>query len=170
MTTDANSTRRSLLKGAAVLGAPLAVTAPAAALADEQTTARLARLEDEAAIRGLHQTWLRRTNTGAHDEAALLFADPKAAATFDRSLRSIAANPAGEPGAIELAADGRRATGRFACVVELQTVIAPDCTLAQMAHAQGGGFLRYTEPRVLTAEYVKTGGGWSIATIGFAAD
>lgn len=174
MTTDNTSTRRSFLKGGAVLAAPLAVALPAVVMVDEGLKARLARLEDDAAIRQLHQIWLRRINNRADDitesggVATELFADPEGA-TFDPSVRSIAADQAGQPDAIEIAADGKSATGRFHCAVEIETTIAQDCTLARMAHAQGGGFVRRTERRVLKVEYVKASGAWAIAKVEFAS-
>jgi hypothetical protein len=168
MTKDTTSTRRSFLKGGALLAAPLAAAAvPAVVMADDELKARLARLENEAAIRELHQTWLRRFNTEALDDAGTLFADPKAAA-LDPYVRSIAADHSGKPDAIEVAADGERATGLFYCAVEIENAIAQDCTLARMAHAQGGGFVRRTERRVLNAEYVKASGAWAIAKVEFA--
>ena len=173
MTNDANSTRRSFLKSGALLAVPLAATVPAAVMADEGLKARLARLEDEAAIRQLHQTWLRRINTraddttGEGDATTQLFADPKGAA-FNQSVRSIAADHTGQLDAIEVAADGKSAAGRFQCAVEIETMITQDCTLARMAHAQGGGFVRRTERRVLKVEYVKDSGGWAIAKVEFA--
>jgi hypothetical protein len=173
MTKDTASTRRSFLKGGALLAAPLAAVAvPAAVIADDELKARLARLENEAAIRELHQTWLRRINTRKDDVTGAgavvsLFVNPKAAA-FDPSVRSIAADHAGEPDAIEVAADGKSATGRFHCAVEIEAAIAQDCTLAQMAHEQGGGFVRRTERRVLKVEYVKGSGAWTIAKVEFA--
>ena len=166
MSTETVSTRRSLLKGGAFLAAPLAVAAPAAAMADDGRRARLARLENEAAIRELHQSWLRRINTGARDDAALLFADPKRAA-FDKAIRAIAPDHARAPDVISVAADGQSAGGRFHCAVEIETAIPRDSTLAQMAHAQGGGFVRRTELRVLKAEYVKTGADWAISKVEF---
>ena len=167
MTRNTASTRRSLLKGGALLAAPLAVGASAAALAEDGRKARLAKLEDEAAIRALHQAWLRRINTGAGD-AAELFADPRRAA-FDKAVRAVAADHAAAPDAIEIAADGQRAAGRFHCAVEIETEIPKDGTLARMAHAQGGGFVRRTERRVLKADYVKADGGWAIAKVEFAS-
>ena len=167
MTRNTASTRRSLLKGGALLAAPLAVGASAAALAEDGRKARLQRLEDEVAIRALHQAWLRRINTGAGD-AAELFADPRRAA-FDKAVRAVAADHAAAPDAIEIAADGQRAAGRFHCAVEIETEIPKDGTLAQMAHAQGGGFIRRTERRVLKADYVKADGGWAIAKVEFAS-
>jgi hypothetical protein len=173
MTKDTTSTRRSFLKGGALLAAPLAAAMPAAIVADDELKTRLARLENEAAIRKLHQTWLRRINTRtdhptrAGDAATQLFADPEGSA-FDPAVRSIAADHAGEPDTIEIAADGKRAAGRFQCAVEIETAIAQDCTLARMAHAQGGGFVRRTERRVLKVEYVKASGAWAITKAEFA--
>jgi hypothetical protein len=176
MTTDTEntSTRRSFLKGGALLAVPLAATVPAAVMADEGLKARLARLEDEAAIRELHQNWLRRINTraddttGEGDATASLYADSEGVA-FDQAVRSIAADHTGKPDAIELAADGKSAAGRFHCAVEIETAIAQDCTLAQMAHAQGGGFVRRTERRVLKVGYGKDAGAWAIAKVEFAS-
>ncbi len=96
-----------------------------------------------------------------------LFAGSESTA-LDQTLRSIAADHAGEPDTIEVAADGARAVGRFQCAVEIENAIAQDCTLARMAHAQGGGFVRQTERRVLKVEYKKIGGGWAIAKADFA--
>lgn len=166
MTTDTTSTRRSFLKDGALLAVPLAAAVPTAVMADDGLKARLARMEDEAAIRELHQTWLRRINTRTGDAAPPLFADPEGTA-FDQAVRSIAADHAGQPDAIEVAADGQSAAGRFHCAVEIETAIAQDCTLARMAHAQGGGFVRRTECRVLKVEYVKASGAWAIAKVEF---
>lgn len=167
MTRDTSSTRRSFLKSGAVLAAPLAVALPAAVLADEGLKARLSKLEDESAIRELHQTWLRSINTGSGDATASLYANPKAAA-FDQSVRSIAADHSGQPDAIELAADAKSAAGRFHCSMGIETAIAQDCTVARMAHAQGCGFVRRTERRILKVEYLKASGTWAIAKVEFA--
>lgn len=164
MTRDTDSTRRSFLKGGALLAAPLAAAVPAALVADDGMRARLARLEDEAAIRALHQSWLRQINTGADEVTGA-----GSAVAPDQAVRSIAADHAGEPDAIEIAADGKSAIGRFQCAVEIENAIAQDCTLARMAHAQGGGFVRRTECRALKVEYVKADGAWAIAKVGFAS-
>lgn len=166
MSTKHTSTRRSFLKRGAMLAVPLATAAPAAVLADDGLKTRLARLEDGAAIRELHQNWLRRINTEAA-EAAALFADPNRAA-FDESVRSIKADHTGEPDTIEVAKDGKHATGRFSCAVEIETPIAQDCTLAQMAHEQGSGFVPRAERRVLKVDYVKTSGVWAMSKAEFA--
>jgi len=168
MNTDNTSTRRSFLKGGALIAAPLAaVAAPSLVKADDELKARLAKLENEAAIRELHQTWLRRINTGAADAAAPLFSFPESG-TFDQAVRSVAPDHAGQPDMIEIAADGKSAAGRFHCAVEIETAIAQDCTLAQMARQQGSGFIRRTERRVLNVEYEKASGAWAIAKMEFA--
>jgi hypothetical protein len=158
------STRRAFLKVGAVAAAPLAGAGGAAAMAAHERTAKLARLQDEHAIGALHQAWLRLVNTGAGDDAAGLFADPKAA-KLDAGVSGVVANHAAEPDKIILAADGLRAAGLYHCLVETQTDLGRDCTLAQMAHAQGEGVLRHTEPRVLKAAYVKVEDGWAIETL-----
>jgi len=139
------STRRGFLKGGALVAAPLAM-APAAALADDGRQ----RLEDEAAIRRLQQDFLRQVNlAGGH-------------ARLDGAVRAIAADHAGEGERITLSADGRRATARLASLVEIETELAKDSTLAQMAHAQGNGAVRSTERRTLTIHCARTRDGWVI--------
>jgi hypothetical protein len=168
MSKNTTSTRRSFLKGGALLAAPLAAGAPAALLAGDGLKARLTRLEDEAAIREVHQTWLRKVNARAADTSTPRFADPDSIA-FAHAVRSIMADHAGQPDSIEVAADGKNATGRFQCAVEIETRITQDCTLARMAHAQGGGFVRRTEHRSLKVDYVKSSGAWAIAKVEFAS-
>ncbi len=164
MTTDTRSTRRTFLKQGGLVAAPLAA-APAAALADGASQSRAARLQDEAAVRALHQAWLRRVNTG--EDAAALFADPRRTG-LGEAVKAVGPDHAAAGDAIAVAEDGRTASGRFHCLVEIETEIPEDCTLAQMAHAQGGGRVRRTERRLLTAAYVKAAGAWAISKLGFA--
>jgi hypothetical protein len=165
-------TRRSFLKNGALLAAPLAaVAAPAAIIADDNLKTRLARLEDEAAIRELHQSWLRQINGAAVNAEAIdaprpLLANSKGAA-FDQLVRRIALDHTGEPDAIDLAADGKSATGRSHCAVEIETALPQDCTLAQMAHAQGSGFLCRTERRIVRIAYAKSSPQWAIKKVEF---
>ncbi len=154
MTKDITPTRRRFLKGGALLAAPVAIASVSAfALADDGLKVRVRRLEDEAAIRELHQSWLRQVNTG--DREGLL----------DIAVRRITADHAGTPEKIEIAADGRSAVGYFDCAVDVETPLAKDCTLAQMAHAQGYGTLRRTERRMLTIDYTKSSGCWKIGKV-----
>jgi hypothetical protein len=162
MATDKTSTRRSFLKVAA---APLAAAGAAAAIAGRDHTAELARLKEEAAIRDLHQAWLRRINTGAHGEAAALFADPTTG--LHKAVSRVSPYHAGAPDALTLAPDRLSASGLYHCEVETLATRALDCTLAQMAAAQGEGMLRSVQRRVLRARYVKAGDGWAIEAVRF---
>jgi hypothetical protein len=154
MSNDVSSTRRTFLRSGVLLAAPVAAAAaPIAALAGDDPKARLTRLEEEAALRALHESWLRRVNAGERD------------AVLDDAVCRITADHTGTPDRIEIAADGRSAVGYFDYVVELQTPLAKESTLARMAHAQGHGSLRCTERRMLTVDYTKTGGSWEIAKV-----
>jgi hypothetical protein len=157
MTKSKTATRRSFLRGGALLAAPIAVASiPAAALGGDELKIRVKRLEDAAAIRELHQCWLRQVNAG--ERGALL----------DDTVRRIIADHAGAPDKIDIAADGRSAVGFFDYAVESETPLAEDCTLAQMARAQGNGTIRRTERRMLTVHYTNTSGTWSIANVASA--
>jgi len=154
MAQDKTSSRRAFLRGGAILAAPVAAVAlPAVALADQGLQARIRRLEDEAAIRELHRAWLQRVNAGER------------AALPDATVRRIIWDHAGAPDNIEIAADGRSAVGSFDCAVEVEEPLAKDCTLAQMAHAQGNGSIRRAERRTLRAEYAKDRGTWKIGRV-----
>lgn len=171
MSNDKTSSRRSFLKRGAILAVPLAAAAPGAVLADDRLKERLARLEDGAAIRELHQSWLRAINNSnamASSASTPLLTAAESAALNER-VRGVVADHSGEPDAVEIAPDGKSAAGRFHCTVEIETPIALDCTLAQMAHAQGNGFVRRTERRLLHVEYTKASGEWLIAKAQLAA-
>jgi hypothetical protein len=154
MNKDAGATRRMFLKRGALLAAPVAAASSAVvALADDGLKARVTRLEAEAAIRESHRTWLRQVNAAQGD------------ALLDGTVRRITADHAGAAERIEIAADGRSAVGYFDHAVELETPLATDCTLAQMAHAQGHGNVRRTERRMLTVEYTRAGDTWKIGRV-----
>lgn len=159
--------RRSFLKTGAIAAAPLAMMAPAAAaMADDGSRARLARLEDERAIEALNRAFLRRFNSAAGADCAEFLAEG-CAPRLDEGLRAIIEHPAREP-AIELAGDGLRATGRLACRAEIETQFTGDTTLEKMARLQGHGSHRHGEERELRADYVKTESGWRIARLELA--
>jgi hypothetical protein len=152
MTMDKSATatdRRSFLKSGALVAAPLAVMAPAAAFAaDDSGKARLARLEDEKAIQALHRDLVREVNGGARPLA--------------QNLTALADDPAHEL-RIAFAEDGRRATGRRACTASFGTAFTGHSTLEQMHRLQGQGQHSHEEARELVAEYVKGQGGWALA-------
>jgi hypothetical protein len=172
MKNTVNSARRDFLwKASAVLAAPLAVGAanatPRADVDQDTSQARLARLEDVNAIRELTRRYVRHVNTGAHDEAAALFAEPAHADT--RAARTLAADPLGGEVAIEIAASGTAATARLNCTAEIETPIEPVTPLVAMARAQGGGVTRRSERGVLEGAYVKVDGSWKIERLAFRA-
>ena len=69
--TPISADRRAFLKAGSLAAAPLAMAAPAAALAaDDGSRAKLARLEDERAIEALQRKFVRYLN-GAGDCATL---------------------------------------------------------------------------------------------------
>jgi hypothetical protein len=164
MNGKSQATRRAFLKGGALAAAPLAAAGAAAVAAKSERETRIARLEAEAAIGDLHRAWLRKVNTGA--EARALFADPDKA-RLPQAVTAVGADHAAAPDEVRLHAGGLTASGRYACVVETETELAKDCTLAQMRHAQGEGSLRQSARRVLKADYVKTDGRWAIARLSF---
>jgi hypothetical protein len=157
MTSNTTSTRRSFLQGGALLAAPIAAASVSAiALADGRLQERVTRLEDEAAIRTVHHSWLRQVNAGERD------------AQLGAAVRRITADHAGAADRIEIAADHQSAVGYFDHAVEFETSLPKDSTLAQMAHAQGHGALCRTERRVLTVGYTKVEGSWKLAQVTLA--
>lgn len=157
MTRNTTSTRRLFLKGGALLAAPLgAASVSALAMADGTLHERIARLEDEAAIRSVHQGWMRQVNAGGGD------------ARLDAAVRRLTADHDGATDRIEMAADRQSAVACFDCAVEFETPLPRDSTLAQMAHAQGHGTMRRTERRRLTVGYSRASGVWRIAQVTLA--
>lgn len=170
MSEESKSTRRSFLKGSAIIAAPLAaIGAPAAAaLTGSGDGDRLARLEDEKAIRDLHARWLRQLNAG-DQAAANLYVDDKCSAAL-AGIASVALDRNAGPETLDFAEDSRRASATYAILVDIETEIAPDHTLAQMLHAQGEGVVRTSERRTLHADYLRTReGAWAIAKLDFEA-
>jgi hypothetical protein len=155
MTMDKAATdRRSFLKTGAIVAAPLAVLAPTAAFAaDDGSKARLARLEDEKAIRALHRDLLRRVDGGDHKIA--------------EGLTALAPDPAHEL-QIAFSDDGRRATCRRACTASFRTEFTGHSTLEQMHRLQGQGLHQHDESRELVTEYEKGKRGWAIARVRLA--
>ncbi len=158
MSNHSTPTRRMFLKGGALLAAPIAAaSATALALAKDHTSddlnVRVRRLEDEAAIREVHQSWLRQINAG------------RGIVLLGGSVTRVTADHAGRADRLEIATDGNGATGRFDCVVDLETRLPEDSTLGQMAHAQGTGTVRNTERLMLTVEYARKSGVWTIEKV-----
>lgn len=151
--------RRSFLKSGALLATPVVAAAPVAALAADDSRARLARLEDERAIESLQRNLLRHLNGSGDCGEYVASAD---AVDLGEGLRSIAEDMSHEA-TIELAEDGLSASARCACRVEREAEFTGDSTLERMARFQGQGSHRHSEQQVLATEFVKDKRGWRIA-------
>jgi hypothetical protein len=155
MTMDkAETDRRSFLKSGAIVAAPLAIAgAPAAALADDGSRARLARLEDEKALAALHRDVVRTIDRGERKLAD--------------GLTGLVGDPAHDL-QIAFADDGLRATCRRACNASFRTEFTGNSTIEQMHRLQGQGLHEHEEPRVLVAEYRKGKDGWAVESLRLA--
>lgn len=159
-TTD----RRSFLKAGALVATPAMVAAPVAALADDGSRARLARLEDERAIEALQRKFIRHLDGAGNEDASVI---PAGAVDLASGLRAIAEDT-GHEAELAFGDDGLSASTRCACRVELEAEFTGDSTLERMARFQGQGSHRHSERRVLATEYVKGKDGWRIASARFA--
>lgn len=161
---DLSSRRSFFFKAGAAVSVPLVAATADGFEGDSGDAAtieaRLAELEDLSAIRELEQTFSRHINRRAWSDAAQLFAKP-GSARFDEGIVGLVINDDGG-NEIELAPDGRSATSRVRCTVEIETAINLDCTLVRMAREQGEGYVRSAGSRVLVNEYEKRGAVWKI--------
>ena len=173
--TWAASSRRSFIRTAgvalpasfAVVGAGVGNAVPLdAATPGESLEARLARLQDEHAIRALHQEYARHVNSGSREALVSLFAEP-ADAHIDPEVRAVAPHGLGEHDRIEIAPDRQTATSSIEVSLNAGTAIAPDCTVVQMAREQGGGVVERTDNGVFENTYVKRDGVWKIQSAVF---
>ena len=162
------ATRRSFMAVAgAALSAPVAAAAatssswlpPSGGSPDLQ--ARLTHLEDVNEIRGLNRAYLQHAAAGAREEMAALFADPRNA-TRNADMRGISPADFGAHDEIEIADDRQTATARLHVTVHAETPMESDCTLVEMAKAQGEGVMRRAEAVVLENTYIRRTGAWKI--------
>lgn len=158
------TSRRSFLKSGALVAAPVIAAAPMAALAADDSRAKLPRLEDERAIEALQRKFLRYLS-GVGDCGEFIASSD--AVDLGEGLRTIAEDMSQEA-SFELAEDGRSATARCACRVEREIEFSGDSTLERMARFEGHGSHRHEERQVLATEFVKAGDGWKIARARFA--
>ncbi|AKH41972.1 hypothetical protein FHS61_002495 [Altererythrobacter atlanticus] len=165
MSKDRISTdRRAFLKTGALIATPIAAVTPVAALADDGTRARLARMEDERAIGQIHRAALRSLNASGDCGRFAACAD---AIRIDPHMRAITEDQAAEP-ELTIAEDGLKARYRSTCQVEVETEFTGHSTLERMARFQGQGFHRHVERKRLEADYVKKAEGWQIASLRLA--
>jgi hypothetical protein len=162
MTPKTVGTRRSFIAIAgAVLSAPAAAAASWLPPSGGRDQSRLAHLEDVNDIRGLNQAYLQHAAAGAHTEVAALFADPRNAALL-QDVSGLSPVDFGEHDEIEVAVDRLSASARVHVIVHRDTLLDPDCTLVEMAQAQGEGVVRASAPAVLEHTYTRRAGVWKI--------
>lgn len=168
MSKTMETTRRSFLKSGALVAAPVAaVAAPAMALAADNGSARLARLEDERAIEALSRNFVRNFNASGAKGTADLFAAGRAPELGDGAVR-LALDAAGEPDLLEVAEDGAHARSRHLCTLESEYALEGEGSLVEMARLQGNSAVQTSEQRVLVADYVKLADGWAIESLRLA--
>ena len=143
--------RRSFLKSGAIAAAPFAAVVPGAAIAMDDSAARLARLEDERAVEALHRRTLRSLDTRA----------------LDKGIVALTTDAAAEP-QVAVASDRCTATVRHACRAEIEVAAAGESTVEQMTRFQGHGAGLASEKRTLVAEYTRTKDGWDVTKLHLA--
>jgi len=149
-TTD----RRSFLKTGALVAAPLAVLAPAAAIAADDSAAKLARIEDERAIEGLMRGFLRRFNGKGNAEDCGQFIASAGAIRIDPQVRAIREDARADA-ELAFADDGHSARWTRPAEVELLANFAGQTTLEKMARFQGQGSARSLAKQRIEAEFVR---------------
>jgi len=158
------TTRREALKLGALAAAPVAALAPAAAIAADDTAARLARMEDERAIAGLVKSFVRRFN-GSGDCGE--FVASSGAIRINPQVCAIREDNSRDP-QLAFAADSRTATWLSRAEVELLTDFEGDTTMEKMARFQGQGSASSRASRQLNAEFSRTTEGWTITRLTLA--
>lgn len=149
-------------------------------------------LEDANAVRTLHRTLEARLHQGHHEEVLDLFTD-KAEVVYNGGLfkgqkgirrlycdlfrsgmtgRKIEPAPGFEidtVDTVEMAADGKSATGRFPYSIQAGTPMQGESSLVKMARLQGEGIRKWWEGGAYEATYIKTGSSWKIRKLEYRA-
>jgi hypothetical protein len=152
---------------------------------------RLTLLEDELAIRRLHETFEACLDNGLYEDVLGLFAEDGEVVLHGgvfqgraRGIRRLYVERFGPSGSgrridvppglqlsekgqsavVTVAADGRSADARFPCSIEVGAPIVPDSHLARMARLHGERILRWWEGGTYEVSYAKDArdGSWRI--------
>lgn len=151
--------RRSFVKLGALAATPVAALAPAAAMASDDSAARLARLEDEQAIAGLVSAFVRRFN-GNGDCGE--FVASAGAIRIDAEICRIIEDRDTDP---QIDLGENTASWRSSAQVELITDFVGDTTLEKMSRFQGQGSAQSRASRSLEAEFARQPDGWAITRL-----
>jgi len=156
--SDRTSTRRKFfLKAGAAMSAPAAFATgirPAAA-GPAALEEKLAKLEDEMALRRLRSDTIAEINRASREVLDEL----------EHGLRQIVADHANDAAACVVVSVDRAAARIFVpCAARLEAQIeAPGSSLVDMARLQGEGVLMRTEARVLEITCTRRSGGWQLS-------
>ena len=152
---------------------------------------QLGILEDEKAIRKLHQTYETCLDNGMYEEVVKLFAEDGEVVfnggifkgktsgvsrlyrdCFSQGMtgKKIGPAPGFEAGieqqqeAIKVEADRLLASAQFPYSIQVGTPMAPDSQLVKMARLHGEGIMKWCESGIYEASYAKDAkdGGWKI--------
>jgi hypothetical protein len=150
---------------------------------------QLGMLEDEKAIRALHQTYEALLDSGNYEDVAGLFKED-AAVVFNGGIfkgkksverlyldhfsagltgKKIGSAPGFEAAqeAVNVAADRMSAKAQFPYSIQVGAPIASDSSLVQMARLHGEGIMKWCESGVYEISYAKCkkDGSWKIAKL-----
>lgn len=161
--TVSTTSRRDFLKTGALVSAPLAMAAPAIALAADDSAARLALLQDERAIEGLMRSFLRRFNgvDGADCGSFVARAD---AIRIAPQVRAIVADDTADP-VLAITDDGAQARWQAAAKVDWVEEFGTGTTLEKMARFQGQTRAVTSSRRQIAAELARSANGWQITAL-----
>jgi hypothetical protein len=159
---------------------------------------QLGILEDEKAIRALHQAYEVRLDTGLYEQVGDLF-DEDGTVVFNGGVftgksrgiarlysdcfrsgltgRKIGPAPDSQTGPeqpqeiIEVAADRLSARSQFPYSIQVGTPMAPDAPFVDLARLHGGGIMKWCESGVCETSYAKDpeSGGWKIKKLEYRA-
>jgi hypothetical protein len=152
--------------------------------------------KDANAVRMLHRTYESLIDKGRYEEALDLFAD-KAEAVFNGGIfagkrgglrrlyfenfsagmtgkkieppASFEPDPARDLDIVEVAPDGKTASGRFPYSMQVGTPIEGNSSLLEMARLHGEGIAKRWEGGICEASYLKVGESWKIRRIEYRA-
>jgi hypothetical protein len=158
---ETSSRRRFFRAAGTALTAPLAVVAAEASPAPStrEDTAIRTRLDDIEAIRRAHRELAQQIELGRLDSSVQRLAAADVVESL-AAVKRLAASGFGDSDRIEIAADGRSASADLHVRVETERAIDAIGTVAEMARAQGHGFVRESNDAVLSSSLVKHGGSW----------
>lgn len=169
-----------------------AVVASAATGFSKSGVERTDFLEDANAVRTLHRTLEVRLHEGRYEEVLELFAE-NAEVVYNGGLfkgqkgirrlycdlfRSGMTGKKIEPApgfeidtvdTVEMAANGKTATGRFPYSIQVGTPMQGESSLVKMARLQGEGIRKWWEGGTYEVTYVKAGRSWKIRKLEYRA-